>query len=197
MDKKRFHRITYGHLGVGILFLFCLSGCTSIISSIFSDPISEDYGHRTIAMTLEDHVIELKSRINFTQYGQALKSAAIEINSYNGIVLLTGTAKSATIAKQAAQIAQKVRGVRQVRNYIRVVSREEKSSASALWLKIKIAAAIGTNPKIPRQRVKVVVDDGRVFLFGLLTPNEADRVVNLVQRVNGVKKVIAIFELIT
>ena len=45
-------------------------------------------------------------------------------------------------------------------------------------------------------RIKVVTDNGIVYLMGLLTQAEATRAANLVQGVSGVQKIVKVFEYI-
>ncbi|WP_122290691.1 BON domain-containing protein, partial [Pseudomonas syringae group genomosp. 3] len=45
-------------------------------------------------------------------------------------------------------------------------------------------------------RIKVVTENGIVFLLGLVTQDEANRATNLVQSVSGVQKIVKLFEYI-
>ncbi|MNY68144.1 outer membrane lipoprotein [compost metagenome] len=53
-----------------------------------------------------------------------------------------------------------------------------------------------TDPNIPGSRIKVVTENGIVYLLGLLTKQEAAQATNLVQGVSGVQKIVKLFEYI-
>ena len=63
-------------------------------------------------------------------------------------------------------------------------------------LTTKIKAQMLTDNAIPGSRIKVVTDNGIVYLMGLLTQAEATRAANLVQGVSGVQKIVKVFEYI-
>ncbi|MNN45277.1 outer membrane lipoprotein [compost metagenome] len=64
------------------------------------------------------------------------------------------------------------------------------------WLTTKIKAQMLTDPNIPGSRIKVVTENGIVYLLGLLTKQEATQATNLVQGVSGVQKIVKLFEYI-
>ncbi|MNG06973.1 outer membrane lipoprotein [compost metagenome] len=53
-----------------------------------------------------------------------------------------------------------------------------------------------TDSNIPGSRIKVITENGIVYMLGLLTQQEATRATNLVQGVSGVQKIVKLFEYI-
>jgi osmotically-inducible protein OsmY len=53
-----------------------------------------------------------------------------------------------------------------------------------------------TDNAIPGSRIKVVTENGIVYMLGLVTQQEAARATNLVQGVSGVQKIVKLFEYI-
>jgi osmotically-inducible protein OsmY len=64
------------------------------------------------------------------------------------------------------------------------------------WLTTKIKTQMLTDNSIPASRIKVVTENGIVYLLGLVTKQEADQATNLVQGVSGVQKIVKLFEYI-
>ena len=49
---------------------------------------------------------------------------------------------------------------------------------------------------IPGSRIKIVTENGIVYMLGLVTKQEAARATSLVQGVSGVQKIVKLFEYI-
>ncbi|MBP5133857.1 BON domain-containing protein, partial [Pseudomonas protegens] len=64
------------------------------------------------------------------------------------------------------------------------------------WLTTKIKTQMLTDASVPASRIKVVTENGIVYLLGLLTQQEATQATNLVQGVSGVQKIVKLFEYI-
>jgi osmotically-inducible protein OsmY len=64
------------------------------------------------------------------------------------------------------------------------------------WLTTKIKSQMLTDSAIPGSRIKVVTENGIVYMLGLVTKQEATRATNLVQGVSGVQKIVKLFEYI-
>ena len=61
-------------------------------------------------------------------------------------------------------------------------------------LKTKIRVKMSLAPDVDADRIKVVVENGVVYLMGLLTRDEATAAVSLTREVYGVQKIIQAFE---
>ncbi|MEG1082700.1 MAG: BON domain-containing protein, partial [Pseudomonas sp.] len=64
------------------------------------------------------------------------------------------------------------------------------------WLTTKIKTQMLTDNTIPGSRIKVITENGIVYMLGLLTQQEAARATGLVQGVSGVQKIVKLFEYI-
>jgi len=49
---------------------------------------------------------------------------------------------------------------------------------------------------VPGSRIKVITENGIVYLLGLVTRQEGSRATNLVQGVTGVQRIVKLFEYI-
>ncbi|WP_248798916.1 BON domain-containing protein [Pseudomonas sp. MWU13-2105] len=175
-----------------------LSGCSSVLTATRDDPINDDRGTRTLGSKIDDSLIETKVAVNVAKADPGLENGShIVVTSYNGIVLLAGQTPREDLKAKAEQAAAAVQRVKKVNNELQVI---EPSSIAARgsdnWLTTKIKAQMLTDNAIPGSRIKVVTENGIVYLLGLVTQAEGTRATNLVQGVGGVQKIVKLFEYI-
>jgi osmotically-inducible protein OsmY len=70
------------------------------------------------------------------------------------------------------------------------------TEANDVWLTTKIKTALLTDSEVPSLRVKVVTENSVVYLMGLLSTEEANRTAAAAADVDGVTRVVRLFELI-
>jgi osmotically-inducible protein OsmY len=190
--------MTPNRLGLLALTL-CLgiSGCTSVVNASREAPIDDDRGTRTFGSKIDDSLIETKVGVNISKANPDLDNSHIVVTSFNGVVLLAGQTPRADLKAQAEQVAGAVQRVKTVHNELQVL---QPSSLLArqndTWLTTKIKTQMLTDASIPGSRIKVVTENGIVYLLGLLTKQEAARATSLVQGVSGVQKIVKLFEYI-
>lgn len=186
-------------LGLMALTL-CLSvsGCSSVLNSTRDNPIEDDRGTRTIGSKIDDSLIETKASVNIAKASPDLdKGSHIVVTSYNGVVLLAGQTPRADLKSLAEQTAGQVQRVKKVHNEIQVM---QPSSILArnndAWLTTKIKAQMLGDANVPGSRIKVITENGIVYLLGLVTQGEANAATSVVQGVSGVQKIVKLFEYI-
>lgn len=191
--------MTPNRLGLLALTL-CLgiSGCTSVVNASREKPIEDDRGTRTFGSKIDDSLIETKAGVNIAKADPDLdNNSHIVVTSFNGVVLLAGQTPREDLKAKAEQAASAVQRVKTVHNELQVL---QPSSLLArqndAWLTTKIKTQMLTDPSIPGSRIKVVTENGIVYLLGLLTKQEAAQATNLVQGVSGVQKIVKLFEYI-
>jgi osmotically-inducible protein OsmY len=180
-----------------IFALLTLPGCGSLLATMEMDTIEEDEGERTIGRWLEDENIETKGRINIHAANEAFDYAHLNIVSYNGYVLLAGQVQSEALKAQATAVVKEVRGVRRIYNELEVAAPSSGMTRSSdTWITTKVKSYLLGNPEIQGSRVKVVTEDGVVYLMGLVTRAEAARISAAAAGISGVQKVVKLFELL-
>lgn len=174
-----------------------ISGCSTAITATRDTPIQDDKGTRTFGSKIDDSLIETKVEVNIAKAATDLGNGAsrIVVTSFNGVVLLAGQTPRPELKAQAEQAASTVQRVKKVHNELQVMDPITLLAISNdALLTTKIKAQMLTDNAIPGSRIKVVTDNGIVYLMGLLTQAEATRAANLVQGVSGVQKVVKVFE---
>ncbi|ANC04844.1 MULTISPECIES: BON domain-containing protein [Pseudomonas] len=175
-----------------------ISGCSSVLTSTRNSPIEDDRGTRTIGSKIDDSLIETKVSVNVAKASPDLdKGSHIVVSSYNGIVLLAGQTPRADLKSLAEQTAGQVQRVKKVHNELQVM---QPSSILArnndTWLTTKIKTQMIGDANVPSSRIKVITENGIVYLLGLVTQQEANAATNVVQGVSGVQKIVKLFEYI-
>ena len=191
--------MTPNRLGLMALTL-CLSltGCSSVITASRESPIEDDRGTRTLGSKIDDSLIDTKVGVNIAKADPALDNDShIVVTSFNGVVLLAGQTPRADLKAKAEQAAAAVQRVKTVHNELQILPPSGfLARQNDTWLTSKIKAQMLTDPNIPGSRIKVVTENGIVYLLGLLTKQEAAQATNLVQSVSGVQKIVKLFEYI-
>ena len=182
---------------IAALLTGLLSSCSSMIASTRSDPIQEDYTKRTPGAVVDDNFIETKSAVNLKKVDSRFSDAQINVNSYNGVVLLTGIVPEGNLRDLATTTVQKIRKVRRVHNELyEAPPRGFAARMADSWLNRRINTKLMFDRDIPSSRYRVVVHNGTAYLMGLATQETADQVVTAVKEVRGVQKIVRVFEYI-
>ena len=103
-----------------ILSSLFLSACSSVISISRDKPIGENYGKRTTGAFFDDQLIETKAKVNLSKIDERFKPAQVTVNSFNGVVLITGNVSDSDMRAIATETVSKIRKVRRVNNELNV-----------------------------------------------------------------------------
>lgn len=175
----------------------CLSGCGAIMSSAGAGPIEEDDGERTLAQQVADESIETKAKVNINAASEGYDNAHLTIVSYNGFVLLAGQVPSEDLKTLAADVVREVDDVRRIYNELEIGPAVTAGTiTNDTWITTQVKSKLLASSDTPGTRVKVVTENSVVYLMGLLTEAEADRVALEAAEVSGAERVVKLFEII-
>lgn len=172
-----------------------LGGCSAINSVATPAPQGEDYSTRTPGMKVEDETIESKVQDSMENTDARLGDARLGVNSYNGVVLLFGQVPSQELKDLAGQIAHDTRQVRQVHNELTVAANLPMGQRMKdNWLETSAQTQLAANEDIDTRHLEVIAENATLYLMGTVTRDEAQRVVNVVSSIDGVQRIVKIFE---
>ncbi|MFQ5469766.1 MAG: BON domain-containing protein [Gammaproteobacteria bacterium] len=187
-------------INIFILILALLSvsltqGCAPVIVAGAATGVSVANDRRTAGAVLEDQSIELKT-VGIIQSDKSLSNNShISVTSYNGIVLLTGQVPVAEIKNRIANETSKIEKVKRVHNELKIAnSTDFKTRSNDTWITTKTKSTLLGAKGIESVHVKVITEDGVVYLMGMVTREEANTIAKTVQQVKGVRGVIKVFE---
>ncbi|MDI9336572.1 MAG: BON domain-containing protein, partial [Gammaproteobacteria bacterium] len=120
------------------------------------------------------------------------------VTSFNRKVLLTGEAPTVQGIRQIAKLAEQIDGIQSVLNEIQVATPLSLSAVgSDAIITGKVKASIIDTKDLSSHAFKVVTDKHTVYLMGIVTSREADRVTEIAKGVGDVKKVVRVFDIIS
>lgn len=178
-----------------LLFLLSLSGCIFLAgAALGATAIVVVYDHRTIAKTVTDTKIENHIVENIQSNPDLHNNCHIEVSVFNHTVLLAGQAPDATLKKAAMQAAT----IPEVMKIYNEISIEGPTSpltrTSDGWITTKIKTEMLADEDLKSSSIKVVTENGTVFLMGRVNERQAEIAIDIAKEVSGVQKVIKIFE---
>jgi len=187
------------HILIALVITSLLSGCAAVVVGAGTTGATVAHDRRTTGTYVEDKAILLKALQMRSQDEVLQKNSNISIEVYNLQILLTGQAIDADIVARFRDKLLKIDRVKHVYNEVTVGAEGTWSEAAAdtlLTSRVKVELFnVGIQGFDPL-RIKVTSSLGTVYLMGLLTPEEADAVVEKVRYISGVKRVVRLFEYI-
>ncbi len=181
---------------LSLLLILSLTGCSSVLNATRDEPIRDDRGTRTIGSKIDDSLIETKAEVNIAKAHPDLdQNSHIVVVSYNGVVLLAGQTPRPELKSLAEQAARSVQKVKTVHNELQVIPPSSLLARNNdAWLTTKIKSQMLTDANIPSSRIKVITENGIVYMMGMVTQQEASQATVLVQNVDGVQRIVKLFE---
>lgn len=109
-------------------------------------------------------------------------------------MLLTGQSPDLSWADRAKQLAADVEGTNVVYNEVRQGEPVDLGTASKdTWITTKVKSKILASDTVKSSSVKVITENGEVFLLGVLTKQEGDAAAKIASETDGVRKVTTAF----
>lgn len=180
-----------------IALLLISSGCATVIDATTDEPVNLNKGKRTIGAMVDDQQLETIATVNLKKAGDDIKHSNINVVAFNGIILLTGQVPRNELRLLAGDTVKQIHKVRQVFNEIQVQGKTSLlSRTNDTWLTTKVKSNLLANKDIDSGRIKIVTEDGTVYMLGLLSRVEADRAAQAISRIGGVQKVVKAVEYI-
>lgn len=179
-----------------VSFLPILAGCFGAAAVGVGAGALAYADRRPIETQTTDEGIELRAlaRIN-ERFGDRVH---VNVTSYNRSVLLTGEVPDAAVRTEVEKIVAGVPNVKAISNELAVAGASSLSSrANDTYLTSKVKARFIDANQFAANHVKVVTEDGVVYLMGLVTEREAAAAVEIARTTAGVKKVVRVFEIIS
>ena len=114
---------------------------------------------------------------------------------FNGQVLLTGQVPNESVKGEAERTVNKTREVTRIHNELEIAGPSSTIvRTNDVYLTSRVKLQLLTNKTVEGTRIKVVTENGVVYLMGLVSQAEADRAINIIRAVPGVQRIIKVFE---
>jgi osmotically-inducible protein OsmY len=176
-----------------------ITSCTAILVETTGEQgISEDPAERTAGARVEDQSIETKVIVNMKSQEPEFRKANFNVISHNGVVLLVGQVASNEMKNKASEIAsQASTKIRRIHNELEVAGKTSLIARSNdTWIATKVRTLMLTNSGVPSGQVRVIAENGAIYLMGLIDQGNGDNAARLARNVSGVTRVVKVFEYI-
>lgn len=178
-----------------IMPVMLLQGCATAVVTGAATGAAVIHDRRSAGTVIDDQAVEFKVSGALFSNKNIYDQSHINVTSYNGIVLLTGETPNENLKQQVTKEVQAIPNVRRIHNELLIAAPSSLPSRSSdAWITSKIKAKLTADKYIDPFYVKVVTEHGIVYLMGLVSHAEADRVVDIITQSAGVQRVIKIFE---
>lgn len=176
-----------------------ITSCTTILVETTGEQgISEDPAERTAGARVEDQSIETKVIVNMKSQEPEFRKANFNVISHNGVVLLVGQVVSNELKNKASEIASQASSkIKRIHNELEIAGKTSLIARSNdAWIATKVRTLMLTNSGVPSRQIRVVAENGAVYLMGLINQSNGDNAARLARNVSGVTRVVKVFEYI-
>lgn len=196
MNRRNIIRSATLLLAAGAAFL--ASGCAPLLlGGAVAGGMIVATDRRSVGIQVEDEAIEGRvSRALGSRFFDG-NTHRISVNTYNRRVLLTGEVPSEADKAEAGKLAAAMENVRMVSNELvigTVSTQANRNSDAAITTKVK--AALLAEKNVPSGTVSVTTRRSVVYLMGRVGTAEADLAARAASRVEGVREVVKLFDLL-
>jgi osmotically-inducible protein OsmY len=159
--------------------------------------LTGDPGSRTPETMWDDQTVEFEAVQKIKASDKEFESSRIVVVSHHGVVLLAGEVGSEALKLKAAEVLASMNHVARVHNELEIsgpISFVARSNDA--WLTTKVKTKLVGHGAIDADRINVTTENGVVFLMGTVPHEQARYAVEVTQSVDGVAKIVKVFEYI-
>lgn len=173
-----------------------LSGCVAAVVGGTAAGVGHD--RRSWTTVLRDRNIQATAYDNFNKDKELALKNNVSIVVYNGVMLLVGEVRTEELKQRAQGRVEGYEGVRKLVNEIEVREPEgflSQRRDNTITAHVKTALLdIVDLPGFDPTRVNITTAHRTVYIMGLLSREEAERVAEIARNVAGVEKVVRVLE---
>lgn len=183
-------------LFIAVLTALLLQGCiaTTVVAGATVAGLIV-YDSRSSRTIMDDCNISYKAQ-NIINSDPMLRGySSISVTSFNHVVLLTGETNSQSLKERAAALIANVDGIKRIHNQVVIgpkISLATLSSDTLITTQVK--TALLNDKGLRTAQLKVITQNSNVYLMGLISKEDGDLAAKITQNVDGVNKVIKVFE---
>lgn len=173
-----------------------LQGCAPLVvgaAAITGAAVAMD--PRSAGTLFDDKAIGLKAADRLFDDPDLNRRAHVSAVAYNRVLLLVGQTPDAALRRRAEALMGDIPNVRKVYNEIAIAPPTSAGTRSAdALITTNLKTRLAADDEVNSSHVKVVTENGVVYLLGLVGRAEADRAVDIARRQSGVRRVVKVFE---
>jgi osmotically-inducible protein OsmY len=172
-----------------------LQSCAGLIIGAGMGAISVAHDRRTLGTQVDDRTAVSRISIAMANDLTIKEQTSISVQVFNGTALLVGQAPTQALIQKAEKLASSVKHIKKLHNQIRLGSPIPANLvANDVWLASKVKTQLIADKRIDGLHIEIEVENGEVFLMGLVSEKESNIAVDVTRNIKGVKQVIKAFE---
>ena len=192
------HKMKYLLCALSLGSTLMVSGCAPMLiggAAITTAAVVTD--RRSTGSIVSDEVLEKRVLFNIVE-AVGKDNIHVTATSFEGKILLSGEVLTQAQKQKAQEVALRSLDVKSVVNELAVMELSSVSTRLAdSLLANKVRATLIGSQETSLNQVKVVVDRKIVYLMGIVTREEAQKVLNKVAQVTDVQQVVNCFTIAT
>lgn len=192
------HKVmTMKKLSIILCSALFLQGCVTaaVVGVIGGASVAND--NRSLGNQVDDQKIELVAHSELSKIDGLSENANLQVVSFNKKALIVGQATNSFLKDQAIKVLNNVEGIEHIYDQIRISNTVSiTTKTNDLWLTSKVKTALFSSDEVDATNIKVVTENGEVFLMGLINTEQANEAVEVARNISGVNRVFKMFEYI-
>lgn len=176
-----------------MLLMMPLQGCFPVVAAGVGTGVMMAQDRRSSEAFIADQRMETRiSNLIDKEFKEVMH---VNVTCFNLDVLLTGEVPEEYTRAEIGKLVSRVEKVRNVNNELVITGNSSlvsRSNDSLITSNVKIRFL--SDKSFNAEHVKVVTENGTVFLLGLVNHAEADAAAEITRTTSGVKRVVKLFE---
>lgn len=170
-----------------------LQGCFPVVAAGVGTGVMMAQDRRTSGAYVEDQAVEAKA---FNLIGKQHKEGVhINVTSFNRNVLISGEVQTEDIRQDVGRLVAGIENVRNVSNELIVSGPSSLTSrGSDTLVTSNVKLRFMQDKRFNAEHIKVVTENGTVFLMGIVKRAEADAATEIASTTGGAQRVVRLFE---
>ncbi len=179
-----------------LLILIQLQGCAGALIVVAGTAVYLNSDERSITEQFDDGQLSSDALDTINKLDIPRSDLRINFITNSGYLLVMGQVSDTQTKDNIGAQLEKIKGVKSVYNQLRIRGPIDFAQQSKdTWITTKVKSKFTSDDKINPLKIKVVTEDGEVFLIAKLNKEMAEYATNIARNIDGVKKVNRVFQL--
>jgi osmotically-inducible protein OsmY len=174
-----------------------LQGCAGGLIVVAGTAVAVTSDERTLSQQLDDSALSTAALDKINELNISNENIRINLISNSGYLLVVGQVTDQQTKDQVEQQLKTLKQAKGVYNQLRIAkpigfSQQSKDS----WITTKVKSQLTGHEEVNSLKIKVITENAEVFLIGIVSEEMANNATNITRKVDGVKQVNRVFQLI-
>jgi osmotically-inducible protein OsmY len=183
-----------------ILLISALSltqGCAGGLIVIAGTAVAVGSDERSISEQLKDDSLSLAALDKINELKLNSHDIRINLVSNSGYILIVGQVSNQQMSNRIEQKLNTIKEAKGVYNQLRIgrpIGFAQQSKDS--WITTKVKSQLATHSEVDPLKIKVITENAEVFLIGRVGHDMSNFATNITRKVDGVKQVNRVFQIL-